>query len=144
MAKWSAGWKWSDGTKWADGLGVPLLFTSFIDRSIYRLSLKVTHTVAAGSTTAPVVMTMMAEAGVRPQLPDRYEAFIDRNEETQYISAKVFQTFDSSYVTELATEGGDTLATEVSESLMVGLVYPFAVDRVHILASRRAKQQPVG
>lgn len=144
MAKWSSGWKWSDGTNWADGLGVPLLYTCVIDRSIYHLSLKVTHTAATGSTTAPVIMTMAAEAGVRPQLPDQYEAFIDRNDETQYISVKVFQTFDPTYTTELTTEAEVILTTEAGESLGVGLTYPFAIDHIHMLANRRARHQPVG
>lgn len=144
MAKWSSGWKWSDGTKWASGFVAIQVYTSFIDRLLYRGSIFITHVAPAGSTSAPTIATISAELGPRAQLPHGYEAFIDRNEETQHISARVISTYDSTAETELTTEGGDTLLTEASESLTIGLIAPFTIDIVSMLANQRSRVQPTG
>ena len=144
MAKWSSGWKWSDGTKWASGFAAIQVYTSFIDRLAYHCSLSITQVAPAGSTSAPTIATVSAELGPRAQLPNGYEAFIDRNEETQHISARVMETFDSTSVLELTTESGDTLTTEAGESIVLGLFAPFTIDVVSILVNQRSRQQPTG
>ena len=144
MAKWSSGWKWSDGTKWASGFAAIQLFTSLIDRIFYYCSLKITQVATSGSTSAPVIASLVAEVGPRTQLPNRYEAFIDRNGMTQRISARVDQTFDTVSTIELTTESGEILITEDAESIVLGLIAGFTIDRIHILANQRSRSQPSG
>lgn len=141
MAKWNT-FKWSDGTKWADGAGAPQAFMALVERSFYHLSLRITQVPPAGSTTAPTILAVSAEVGVRPQLPDQYEAFIDRNEETQRISVRMIQA--SNATTELTTEGGTIITTEGNDPLILDTIVPFTIDRVSILANRRSRRQPTG
>ena len=144
MAKWSSGWKWSDGTKWASGFAAIQVFTSFIDRTLYYCSLRITQDAPPGSTSAPTIATLSAEIGPRAQLPGHYEAFIDRNEATQHISARVSQTFDTTAEVELATESGETLLTEDDDEITIGLIAGFAIDQIHMLSNQRSRSQPTG
>lgn len=142
MAKWSSGWKWSDGTKWADGLGAPGLFTSFIDRLGYHVSTRITQTAPAGATTAPTILTISLEVGPRAQLPHGFEAFIDRNEQTQRIAPRIHQTQTGTL--ELATEAGDSLITEGGDTIVLTTIYPFVIDLLSLLSNQRSRQQPTG
>lgn len=142
MAKWST-FHWSDGTKWADGLGVSgVLYTSLIDRTPFRVSLTITHTVAAGSTAAPSILTMAAEIGVRRQSEVHFFSFIDTTVNTQYVSPRVH--FTSGATTELTTEAGETLTTEAGDPIVVGISVPFSVDHIRLIGNQRSRSQPVG
>ncbi len=116
MALWST-FKWSDGTKWADGYGTPSLRTTFIDRPAFYLSLRITKTYSGSQLSPPSVLTVSVEAGPRAQFNANYMAFIDRNEETQRISAKITMA------------SGDAIAA-------------FSIDKVHILVNQRSRVQP--
>lgn len=142
MAKWST-FKWSDGTKWADGLGVSgVLYTSFIDRTPFRVSLVITHTVAAGSTAAPSILTMAAEIGPRRQSEVHFFAFIDTTVNTQYVSPRI--RFTSGATTELTTEAGDILITESGDAIVVEAPGPFSLDHIRLIGNQRSRSQPVG
>ncbi len=145
MALWSSGWKWSDGTKWVDGNARRIqTYSSFIDRSAYFISAKIIAT-STGALTAPsAILNLLAEIGVRPQLPSHYEAFIDRNEETQHIAVAITQSFPSGSTDILTTEDDISLITEDSEEIGVELTTPFVINRIHGLLSQRSHVQPVG
>ena len=143
MAKWST-FKWSDGTKWVGGAGLPALFTSFIDRLAYHISAKITQTTPVGATTPPTIYTISAEIGPRVQLPDQFEAFIDRNDNTQRVSVSIRKISSSNDIIELSTEGGDFIITEGGDLIVLELISPFSVDAIHMLANQRSHLQPVG
>jgi hypothetical protein len=143
MALWGT-FNWSDGTLWADAQGESGPATAFIDRSAHRVSLRVTHSDAAwpGSLSSFILQSASAEIGVRPQLPDHYEAFIDRNEESQRISIRVSHT--AGEANELLTESEETILTESGEALLVDPPTPFAIDKIHGLIIQRSRRQPSG
>lgn len=119
MALWNT-FTWSDGTLWADAYGSGSTFTSFIDRLAYWVSVKVTHTnsPSPGSLAALTIQDIRAEVELGAQLPRRFEAVIDRNTNTQRTSVKVQQT--------------STALTTTA----------FTIDRIHMLASQRSRNQP--
>lgn len=140
MSRWST-FHWSDGTLWADGAGVPTLFASFIDQLFYRLSLQITQTAPSASTTAPVLLNISAETGIRAQLDYSYTAFLDINNNTQYISVYITQT---SGEIELSTEADVILTTEAEEAIVVDTFAGFEINRVHLLVNQRSRTQPTG
>ena len=142
MAKWNT-FKWSDGTKWADANGSPDLYTTFIDKKAYRVSLRITHTSThvPGSLFSLIVHTASLETAPRSQLPSGFEAFIDRNENTQRISARVTNTVT---VEELTTESGETLTDETGDPLIVEFGQAFIIDQIHLLVTPRSRRQPTG
>lgn len=141
MAKWST-FHWSDGTKWGEGLGEALLYTSFIDQLVYRLSVQLTYTAASGTTSAPVIMNVASEIGTRVYRDHPYVAFLDRNENTQYISPRVQYT--SGATLELETEAGETLTTEAGDDILIQGPNPFSIDQIRLLANQRSRSQPIG
>lgn len=141
MSRWST-FHWSDGTLWSDGEGVPTLFTSFIDQLFYRLSLKVTQTAPSGSTTSPTILIISAEVGARAQIDHAHVAFLDINNNTQHISVQVRQS--SGATTELTTEDDQVLTTESDVEIIVENPDPFTLEKIHLLANRRSRSQPVG
>jgi hypothetical protein len=118
MALWNT-FDWSDGTLWADAHGSTGPYTAGVERSAYRVSLKITHAndTYPGSLSSFILRAASAEVGVRPQLPSHYEAFIDRNENSQRISVVVRHTAD-----------------EPTE--------PFAIHHIHMLVTTRSRRQP--
>ena len=141
MSRWST-FHWSDGTLWSDGEGIPTLFTSFIDQSFYRLSLRITQTAPAGSTTAPRLLSISAETGPRAQLDHSYVAFLDINNNTQHVSVYITQTSGSTSA--LTTEADVELTTESDEVIVVETTTPFEINRIHLLANQRSRTQPTG
>ena len=143
MAKWST-FKWSDGTKWSDGLGVSgVLYTSFIDRTSFRVSLTVTHTAVAGTTAAPSILTMAAECEPRRGVSElHFYSFIDTTVNTQYVSPRLHFTHSATF--SLATEADDVLITEAGDVIVVGSSQPFSVDHVRLIGNQRSRSQPVG
>lgn len=141
MALWNT-FNWSDGTLWADANGLTSGYTTQIDRSAYHVSLKLTHTneTYPGSLASFVIQSISAEVGVRPQLPDSFEAFIDRNETTQRISARITHTANVGI--QLTTEDDDPITTEAGDPLLADPAQPFGIDHIHILANPRSRQQP--
>ena len=141
MALWNT-FHWSDGTLWADANGLSGGRTAFIDRSGYQVSLKLTHTndTHPGSLSSLIIQSMSAELGIRPQLPSGYEAFIDRNDNTQRISVRITHT--SNPETELATEDDEVIITEDDESIIIDVTQPLAIDHVHMLVNPRSRSQP--
>ena len=139
MARWST-FKWSDGTKWADGIGSITPFTAFIDRSSHRLSIRVTQTTPAGSLAPPAISIISAELGIRAQNIDRYEAFIDRNEHTRWLSIRVEQTGRDTL--ELLTQDDEPITTQNDESITLLMSDPFTIDVIHSLTKSRSRVQP--
>ena len=147
MALWSSGWKWSDGTKWAGGaIAAIQAFASLIDRSAYFVSVKIVETSTGSTTAPPSILNILSEVGIRPQLPSHYEAFIDRNDKTQYIAVVLTQPFPSSITESLTTESDISIGTEAdpAEDIVVELTRPFTINRIHGLISQRSRIQPTG
>lgn len=119
MAKWNT-FKWSDGTKWVDANGAYGGRVAVVDRKAHTISLRITHTVDAppGSLASLVLLTAAIEASTRSQLLDGYEAFIDRNANSQRIAAKI--TFTS----------------------VPTLLTPPAIDRILMLVNQRSRIRP--
>lgn len=117
MAKWNT-FKWSDGTKWADANGVAALYGTGVDRRGYHISLRLTHTNATypGSLASLIILTPSIETGARSQLSNGYEAFVDRNANTQRIAIKL------THVGSLSTA--------------------FVIDRISLRTNLRSRQQP--
>lgn len=143
MSKWNT-FTWSDGTKWADANGQSGPRTGEVDRSAYRVSLKVTHTNETwpGSLSSFILQSASAEIGPRPQLPSNYEAFIDRNDNSQRISVRVTQTAGDGVP--LFTEGGEALLTEGDDEIWLEGLVPFSIDKIHGLILPRSRRQPTG
>lgn len=143
MALWGT-FTWSDGTLWADANGDSGPHTGFVDRSAYRVSLWITHTDDSwpGSLSSFILQSASAELGIRPQLPSNYEAFIDRNENTQRVSIRISQTANQEL--ELLTESGVEILTEDAEELYMDPPIPFTIDKIHGLIIQRSKRQPSG
>jgi hypothetical protein len=141
MALWDT-FTWSDGTLWADANGSSGRFTAEPERSAYRVSLKFTHTndTYPGSLASMVIQALSAEVGTRPQLPSNYEAFIDRNENTQRISVRFSHTANQDVV--LLTEGESELLLETGDTLLIDPAQPLAVEKIHMLVTPRSRRQP--
>lgn len=142
MAFWNT-FHWSDGTLWSNVSSRPDIFTAPIDRSAHFVSARITMvSSSSGSTTASLVIhTLSLEVNTRSQLPDYYEAFIDRNDNTQRISTMVRHTTG---VEDLLTETSELLTTETSETLILDEPYSFVVNRQHLLMNKRSRIQPTG
>lgn len=143
MALWGT-FKWSDGTLWADAYGTSQSYTSFIDRSGYRISMRITQTNQTwpGSLSSFVLQAVAAELGIRPQLPQSFQAFIDRNENTQRISVRVTHTAGEEI--DILTESGEVLQTEGGDDIILDPPTPFNIDKIHGLILPRSRRQPTG
>lgn len=119
MAKWNT-FKWSDGTKWVDANGAIGGQTALIDRNAHEIALRIIHTFNAppGSLASLVILSSAFEGGTRSQLLNGYEAFIDRNTNTQRISARITLTTDPLTFS------------------------PFSIDRISMLANQRSRVRP--
>lgn len=142
MALWNT-FVWSDGTLWADANQPIDTYTTFIDRKGYRVSLRITKT----TTSTPAILneiilhTASLEVGPRSQLPTGYEAFVDRNDNTQRISVRVTNTVTTENLT---TESSEDLLTEDGENLIVEFGQAFILDQIHLLVNQRSRRQPTG